>query len=73
MRGYNPVKIQFREDEELLAYVQSKGLNPNEVAREAFEAEVRRMKADDKYDRLAKLGLRFSKDPTESVREDRER
>lgn len=66
-------KIQFREDQETLRFLEARGLNPNEVARQAFEAEVRRMKVDDKFDRLAKRKIKFTRDPTESIREDRDR
>lgn len=48
-------KIQFREDPELIAFVASRGLNPNEVARQAFEQEVRRMKGEDWLSRLREM------------------
>lgn len=48
-------KVQFREDPALLEFVKSRGLNPNEVARAAFEAEVRRMKADNWLERIREL------------------
>ena len=48
-------KVQFREDPGVLEFVKARGLNPNEVARKAFEAEVRRMKGDDWLSRLRQL------------------
>ncbi|MGQ0536133.1 MAG: hypothetical protein ACT4PT_08680 [Methanobacteriota archaeon] len=50
-------RVQFREDDDVVAYVEALGENPNEVAKRAFEAEVRRLKAHEARRKLAKLGL----------------
>lgn len=50
-------RVQFREDEDLVAYVEAQGENPNDVAKRAFEAEVRRMKVREARKKLAKLQL----------------
>lgn len=50
-------RVQFREDAEVVAYVEQAGLNPNEVAKRAFEAEVRRMKAREARAKLKALNL----------------
>jgi hypothetical protein len=66
-------RVQFRETEDVLAYVQGLGLNPNEVARAAFEAEVRRLRAKEKFDKLRSRKVRLA--PGEAarlVREDRD-
>ncbi len=59
--GYVPMpdKVQFREDEETLAFIASLGLNPNEVAREAFVKEVRRLRAEAKATKLRSYAIRF--------------
>ncbi|MEA3199789.1 MAG: hypothetical protein QOE90_1217 [Thermoplasmata archaeon] len=48
-------RVQFREDDDVVAYVASAGLNPNEVAKRAFEDEVRRLKARQARAKLRKL------------------
>lgn len=50
-------RVQFREDDEVVAYVESSGLNPNDVAKKAFEDEVRRMKAREARAKLRKRAL----------------
>ena len=50
-------RVQFREDDELVAYVAANGLNPNDVAKRAFQDEVRRMKAREARAKLRKLNL----------------
>lgn len=37
--------VSFREDEEILNYIRQQGLNPSEVAKEALEKEVQRIRA----------------------------
>lgn len=54
-------RVQFREDEDTLAFVASLGLNPNEVAREAFVKEVRRLRAEAKVKKLRSFGLHLGK------------
>lgn len=67
-------KVQFREDPEVLRYVEARGLNPNEVAKRAFEAEVRRMKVDESWARIRAANIRLGgRSVAEDVREDRER
>lgn len=66
-------RVQFREDEGIIAFVEKLGLNPNEVAREAFEREVRRLKAEEKVKKLRSYTIRLA--PGEAarlVREDRD-
>lgn len=65
--------MQFREDEDVVAFVQEQGLNPNELARRLFEAEVRRMRARDRMDRLRERDIRLPRRAAEAIREDRER
>ena len=69
-------KIQFREDPQLLAFLAARGLNPNEVARKAFEAEVQRMKGDDWLTSLRGLQKKMKpfdvKDIVRDIREARD-
>ena len=68
-------KVQFREDPALLRFVRARGLNPNDVARQAFTAEVAKMRSDDWLARLRELqkGMRSWKpgDMAQAVRESR--
>lgn len=48
-------KAQFRTDPALLRAIRAQGLNPNEVARQAFEAEARRLISSDWLARLRDL------------------
>ena len=52
-------KAQFRTDPALLKAIRARGLNPNDVAREAFEAEARRMLSDDWLSRLREVQKRM--------------
>ena len=66
-------RVQFRESEADLAYVKARGLNPNDLARDLFQAEVRRMRAEERHARLE--GMRVDMPPgggAGMVREDRE-
>lgn len=65
-------RVQFREDEDTIAFLESLGLNPNDVARTAFETEVRRLRAKAKFDKLRSLNLRLDGSTAKWVREDRE-
>lgn len=65
-------KVQFRIDAPFVDFLQARGLNPNEVARRAFEAEVRRMRAQDAQERLRRLNVAFTGDAAALVREERE-
>jgi hypothetical protein len=66
-------KVQFREDEDVLRYLASRGVNPNELARELLEAEVRRMRARDGWVRVRSMNVRLTRTTAEDVREDRGR
>lgn len=59
-------RVQFREDEEVLSYVAGLGLNPNEVARDAFAREVRRLKAEEKVKKLRAFKIKLA--PGEAAR-----
>lgn len=66
-------RVQFREDEDVIAFVESLGLNPNEVAREAWAAQVRKLRTRAKHEKLRKLSIKLP--PGEAarlVREDRD-
>lgn len=65
-------RVQFREDEGTLAFVRDLGLNPNQVAREAFEAEVRRLRAQHRHEKLQAAGIELPRPAAEMIREDRE-
>lgn len=65
-------KVQFREDEDTLAYLEARGINPNELARELLEREVRRLRATEKFARLAEMNVRLDRPAAELVREDRD-
>jgi len=49
------VRVQFREDDDVVAYVEKLGINPNLLAKRAFEAEVRRLRASQKRAKVASL------------------
>lgn len=51
------VNVQFREDPAVVAYVRKKGLTPSEVAKRAFEREVRALRAADLAAELAALDV----------------
>lgn len=63
--GYShgmPLKIQFRESDEAIEdYLQKEGLNPNDVARDAFEAKVRAMMAHKRRESLARRRIQLPK------------
>lgn len=66
-------RVQFRAGQETLDYLRAKGLHPNEVAKALFEAEVRRMRAEDRHARLQGMQVRMPPGGgAEMVREDRE-
>lgn len=66
------VKVQFRVDDPSVDFLRARGFNANEVARRAFEAEVRRMRARDAQERLRRVGVSFTGDAAALVREERE-
>jgi len=65
-------KVQFRIEPPFVEFLQARGLNANEVARRAFEAEVRRMRAADAQERLRRVRVTFRGDAAAVVREERE-
>lgn len=68
------VNIQFREDPETIEFLKARGLVPSQLAKEAFEREVRRLKAQEHGQTLARLGVKPPKGLAErAVREGRDR
>lgn len=65
-------RVQFRTSEEVLAYLRSQGVSPNDLARTLFDAEVRRLRAEDRLARLRGMGVTLPRGADEMVREDRE-
>lgn len=65
-------RVQFREDEATLRFVASLGLNPNEVARAAFEKEVRRLRMQRKWERLRSFDVRLTSSVVDDIREMRD-
>lgn len=63
--------VQFREDDEVLEYLRSQGVNPNKLSRELLEGRVRRMRMDQSSSKLKKLARNLG-DTTALVREARE-
>lgn len=64
--------VQFREDEAIVDFLRGKGINPNEFGRQAFEAAVRRMRAEEKMKALSKIQAKLDKSPEEIIREERD-
>jgi hypothetical protein len=64
------VNVQFREAEETVAFVQSLGLKPSELAKASFEKEVRRLRAEEWGRKLA--GHKVKWDAGEATRVVRE-
>ncbi len=65
--------VQFREDDEALAYLRARGVNPNEFGREAFEATLRRLRAEERMAKLGKVGAKLPRPIQDLIREDRDR
>lgn len=65
-------RVQFRTSQEVLSYLRGRGVNPNDLARDLFDAEVRRLRAEDRLARLRSLGVTLPRGAGELVREDRE-
>lgn len=55
-----------------MAFVEGLGINPNELARDLFEAEVRRLKANAWLEGVRKLKVRLGGNAADIVREDRD-
>lgn len=64
-------RVQFREDPGTLAYLEDKGINPNELARRLLADEVRRMRVKEAFTRLRKAKIRLTRPAAELVREGR--
>lgn len=64
--------VQFREDEDALEYLRERGVNPNEFGREAFEAALRRLRAEEKAEALEDRKTRLPRSVEEMVRGDRD-
>lgn len=64
--------VQFRMRKEIVDKVRRWRLNPNRLAREAFEGRVRELEAREQLKRLARFKVRLPKSAAELVREDRE-
>lgn len=60
--------MSFREDEEMVRYVREQGRNPSEVAREAFEREVARMRRLAALDQLQDAPVPGAGDAAKDVR-----
>lgn len=66
-------RIQFHEDEEALAFVESLGLDPDDLARRVFQREVRRLRAEKRHQLLEEAQIRLPHSAAEIVREGRQR
>lgn len=66
--------VQFRFDPAGLAFLQEQGLNPNQVAREAFAGTLRRMQAEARLERIQELtrGAALSRPAEDIIREMRD-
>lgn len=62
-------RVQFREDDDTVAFVAKAGMNPNELARDLFRAEVRRMRAKAKFERLRARNIQLPASSAEIIRE----
>lgn len=67
--------IQFREEEAKVDYLRSRGVNPNEFAREAFDQALRIARAEERFQKIRELRVRIPPDVdiVKLIREDRER
>lgn len=65
--------IEFRVEEGTVTFVEELGLDPSELARELFVAEVRRLRAQERHERLTEADIRLPRPAAEIVREDRRR
>jgi len=55
------VNIQFREEREVVAFVEGKGLKASALAKEAFEREVRRLRAEEHAHQLEAFNVKLPK------------
>jgi hypothetical protein len=63
--------VQFREDDEVLDFLRSQGINPNALGRELLNARARRLRAEKRLAELQPL-RRDLGDVVGAVREARE-
>lgn len=67
------VNVQFREEPEVVAFVEGLGLKAGQLAKEAFEREVRRLRAEQHVLDLEALRVKLPKSFAEkAVRESRD-
>lgn len=64
--------VQFRQDAETVTYLRKRGINPNEFGKEAFEAYLRRLQAEESVKRLAKIKARLPRPIERIIREQRD-
>lgn len=67
------VIVQFREGEAEVDYVRSKGINPNELAREAFQQAVHHLRSQDRYEAIRRVRFPFPEPVGDALRSERER
>lgn len=65
--------VRFRMNEEALEYLRERGVNPNRFAREAFDANLRRMRAEETVEQLDAISLDLPRPIVDLIREDRDR
>lgn len=64
--------VQFREDAGSLAFLRERGINPNEFAREAFEANLRKLRAEETAEELGAVQADLPRPIEEIIREARD-
>ncbi|MBI2079095.1 MAG: hypothetical protein HYT80_12160 [Euryarchaeota archaeon] len=65
--------VQFREDVSDIEFLRSKGINPNDFARQAFEDALRVIRAQERYEKLRELRVKVKEDPALFFRRERDR
>lgn len=65
--------IQFREAQEAIDFLRKRGVNPNEFGRLAFQAAIRRLRAQEAAEEGAQTKARLPKPVSNLVREGRDR
>lgn len=66
-------RIDFPQDEETIVFVEGLGLDPDDLAKRLFEAEVHRLKAERRHERLEEAGITLPRSAADIVREERGR
>lgn len=61
--------VSFREDEEALRFIREQGLNPSEVAKEAFEAYIKRLQRRQALDWIREHQIEGPGDAAQEIRE----